>query len=158
MFTGIVEQTGRVERPGRKLRVKTGFTDLAYGESVSVGGVCLTVAKLSGDVADFDLVNETLRKTTLGKLRRGDRVNLERSLRVGDRMSGHVVQGHVDGTGTVARAGKTMKVETDLAAQMVPKGSVTMPQRSPQNWSSTGIIAFAPAATARSVAASASAT
>ena len=126
MFTGIIEQTGRVERPGRRLRVRTGFDDLAYGESVAVGGVCLTVAKLSGDAAEFDLVNETLRRTTLGRLRRGDRVNLERSLRAGDRLSGHVVQGHVDGTGRVARAGRLLKVETPLAAQMAPKGSVAV--------------------------------
>ena len=119
MFTGIVERTGRVASPGRRLVVDTGWTDLALGESVAVAGVCLTVAR-------FDLVPETLKKTNLGDLRRGDRVNLERALRHGDRISGHLVQGHVEGTGRVARSGAVLRVETDLAVQMTPKGSIAV--------------------------------
>jgi riboflavin synthase alpha subunit len=126
MFTGIVERTGRVARPGRRLVVDTGWSDLAPGESVAVAGVCLTVARLSGTTAEFDLVAETLNRSSLGRFRRGDRVNLERALRHGDRISGHLVQGHVEGTGLVAQAGKTLRVETDLAAQMIPKGSVAV--------------------------------
>lgn len=126
MFTGIIERQGRVAAPGRKLRVATGWTDLKFGESVAVQGVCLTVARLEGDVAGFDLVAETLSRTTLGDLRSGDRVNLERALRASDRLSGHLVQGHVDGTGLVARAGSMLHVETPLAAQLVPKGSVAV--------------------------------
>jgi riboflavin synthase len=126
MFTGIVARKGRVVRPGRRLVLDTGWTDLAHGESVSVAGVCLTVARLDGPTAAFDLVAETLKKTTLGRLKRGDRVNLERALRHGDRLSGHLVQGHVEGSGLVTRTGKTLRVETELASQMVPKGSITV--------------------------------
>ena len=126
MFTGIVERMGRVVRPGRRLALETGWTDLALGESVSVAGVCLTVARLDGPLAHFDLVAETLKKTNLGGLRRGDRVNLERALRHGDRISGHLVQGHVEGTGQVTQSGQTLRVETDLALQMIPKGSITV--------------------------------
>ncbi|HVR87907.1 MAG TPA: riboflavin synthase, partial [Planctomycetota bacterium] len=97
MFTGIVARKGRVLRPGRRLVVDTGWTDLAPGESVAVAGVCLTVARLDGPHAAFDLVRETLKKSNLGRLKRGDRVNLERALRHGDRISGHLVQGHVEG-------------------------------------------------------------
>ena len=126
MFTGIVERTGRVVSPGRRLVIETGWTDLALGESVAVAGVCLTVAKLSGTLARFDLVRETLKRTNLGDLRHNDRVNLERALRHGDRISGHLVQGHVEGTGRVTRSGKTLRVETDLAPRMIPKGSITV--------------------------------
>lgn len=126
MFTGIVQRKGRVVRPGRRLVVETGWTDLAPGESVAVAGACLTVARTRGAEAEFDIVPETLRKTNLGLLRRGDRVNLERALRHGDRLSGHLVQGHVEGTGRVAQAGRTLRVETALASQMIPKGSITV--------------------------------
>jgi riboflavin synthase len=126
MFTGIVERMGRVARPGRRLVVDTGWTDLAHGESVAVAGVCLTVARRSDTAAQFDLVPETLKKTNLGSLKRGDRVNLERALRHGDRLSGHLVQGHVEGTGRVTQSGKNLRIETDLAAHMIPKGSITV--------------------------------
>jgi riboflavin synthase len=126
MFTGIVARKGRVVRPGRRLVLDTGWKDLAHGESVAVAGVCLTVAKLDGATASFDLVAETLKKTTLGRLKRGDAVNLERALRHGDRISGHLVQGHVEGTGVATQTGKTLRIETDLAAQMIPKGSITV--------------------------------
>ena len=126
MFTGIVARKGRVLRPGRRLIVETGWTDLTHGESVAVAGVCLTVAKLDGPSVAFDLVSETLKKTNLGKLKRGDRVNLERALRHGDRISGHLVQGHVEGTGLVAKAGSTLRIETELAGHLIPKGSVTV--------------------------------
>ncbi|RPH38061.1 MAG: riboflavin synthase [Planctomycetota bacterium] len=126
MFTGIVDRMGRVVRPGRRLVLETRWNDLAPGESVGVSGVCLTVARLDGPRAHFDLVAETLKKTNLGALRRGDRVNLERALRHGDRLSGHLVQGHVEGTGRVTQSGRTLRVETDLAPQMIPKGSITV--------------------------------
>ncbi|HEX7899649.1 MAG TPA: riboflavin synthase [Planctomycetota bacterium] len=124
MFTGIVEKRGRVLRAGRRMSVDTGWPDLVLGESISVQGVCLTVARIDGPRAGFDVVAETLRKTTLGGLK--GRVNLERALKAGDRLGGHVVQGHVDGTGEVLQAGATLRVRTPLAAQMVPKGSVAV--------------------------------
>lgn len=126
MFTGIVERTGRVVAPGRRLVLDTGWTDLAFGESVAVAGVCLTVARLDGGRAAFDVVPETIRRSTLGSLRKGDRVNLERALRAGDRLSGHLVQGHVDGTGVVERTGATLVVRSPLAARLLPKGSVAV--------------------------------
>src|SRR5204862_2764106 len=124
MFTGIVERQGRVVKAGRRLGIETGWKDLAHGESVSVSGVCLTVARQSNTLTEFDIVQETLQKTRLGRLKRGDRVNLERALRHGDRISGHLVQGHIEGTGRVTQAGNTLRVETELASQMVPKGSI----------------------------------
>ncbi len=126
MFTGIVERMGRVVRPGRKLAVDTGYRDLKPGESLCVGGACLTVARIDGTTAGFDVVPETMRRTHLGDLRAGDRVNLERALRAGDRLGGHVVQGHVDGTGRVSAAGRTLRIETPLAAQLVSQGSVSV--------------------------------
>jgi riboflavin synthase alpha subunit len=126
MFTGIVERMGRVAAPGRRLAIETGWTDLRRGESIAVAGVCLTVARIEGSRAGFDVVPETIRRTTLRALRRDDRVNLERALRASDRLGGHLVLGHVDGTGTVARPGATVRIASPLAAQLVPKGSVAI--------------------------------
>jgi riboflavin synthase len=126
MFTGIVEKRGRVLRAGRRMEVDTGWRDLVLGESVSVSGVCLTVARIDGPRAGFDVVTETMKKTSLGGLKPGDEVNLERALKSGDRLGGHVVQGHVDGTGVVLRSGAELRVRTPLAAQMVAKGSVAV--------------------------------
>ncbi len=101
MFTGIVEGTcpivGVAEHAaGRRLTVD--FPDpLVAGESVAIDGACLTVAAVEAGRADFDVIAETLRLTTLGRRRVGDRVNVERALRAGDRLGGHFVQGHVEG-------------------------------------------------------------
>lgn len=108
MFTGIIQTTGRVERaqargggvrltlaPGRRL------ARLALGESIAVDGACMTVTSGNGARFTVDVSPESVRRTTLGELRRGARVNLERSLRVGDRLGGHIVLGHVDGVGKV---------------------------------------------------------
>ncbi len=110
MFTGIVETAGTVQsitfREGGArfvLRVGTMAQELTLGESVAVNGCCLTVTDFNAaaGTAAFDLLSETLRVTSLGQLEEGDIVNLERALRVGDRLSGHFVQGHVDATATV---------------------------------------------------------
>lgn len=126
MFTGIVERQGSVVTPGRKLLVETGWRDLRRGESVAVSGVCLTVARVDGPRAGFDVVAETIRRSTLGTLRPGSSVNLERALRAGDRLGGHVVLGHVDGTGTVLRPGSTLVIRSPLATELVSKGSVAI--------------------------------
>jgi riboflavin synthase alpha subunit len=84
------------------------------------------VSRIDGSRAGFDVHEETARKTTLARLRAGGRVNLERALRAGDRLGGHLVQGHVDGTGVVRRTGRWLEVETPLALQLVPKGSVAV--------------------------------
>ncbi len=111
MFTGLVEEVGRVAevRPGDEgarvsLRAPLVREGLAVGDSVSVNGACLTAVALAGDGFAVDAVAETLRRTALGGLGPGDPVNLERALRLGDRLGGHLVQGHVDATGTIVGA------------------------------------------------------
>jgi len=108
VFTGIIQTTGRVERVqsrsgGVRLTVAPvrRLPRLALGESIALDGACMTVTSGSGVRFTVDVSPESLRRTTMGDLRRGSRVNLERSLRVGDRLGGHIVLGHVDGVGTV---------------------------------------------------------
>ncbi len=104
MFTGIVEETGSVDRlEPRRLTVKAEkvLEDLKLGDSIAINGACLTVVDLGPRSFSVDLSPETLRRTSLGSLAAGGVVNLERALAVGDRMGGHIVQGHVDGTGRI---------------------------------------------------------
>jgi riboflavin synthase len=141
MFTGLVEAIGlidRVEPDGAGgcllvVREPELAPQLAPGESVAVNGACLTVVARDADAFHFQAGPETLRLTNLGGLVRGDTVNLERALRVGDRLGGHLVQGHVDGLGTLRERGRddgwqvvTFGCPPELAAQMVPKGSVAV--------------------------------
>ncbi len=146
VFTGIIQHVGRVVRADGALR-RVGATDayrlevdvgplasgLSTGASVAVNGACLTVAELRGAAARFDVVPETWRRTTLGGLRAGEPVNLERSLRVGDPLDGHFVQGHVDGVGTVRRIDRgggewrlQARCDADLLDLIVPKGSIAL--------------------------------
>jgi riboflavin synthase len=112
MFGGIVTGRGEVHRVGpvpgadRRIVVRIGALRRGprRGDSISVSGVCLTVAAVHGKLAAFDVVGETIRRTTLGALRAGDEVNLEAALRVGDEIGGHQVSGHVDGVGVVRKA------------------------------------------------------
>ncbi len=107
MFTGIVKELGTVdalERAGEGARVRVRAelaTELAEGDSVCVNGVCLTVSRASGETFEADVMNQTLSLTTLGELGQGARVNLEPPVRAGEPLGGHLVQGHVDGTGEV---------------------------------------------------------
>jgi riboflavin synthase, alpha subunit len=108
MFTGIIEETGRVERFERggdawKLRVaaKAALADVAVGDSIAVNGCCLTVVKFDEEGLEFDLLEETRRLTSISAIKPGAAVNLERSLRFGGKMGGHFVTGHVDGLGVV---------------------------------------------------------
>ncbi len=140
MFTGIVETTGRITETrasasGRRLRVRVDGTiaDCRVGESICVHGVCLTVAAASPELLDFDVVPETLQSTNLGRKRAGDQVNIERSLRVGDRLDGHIVQGHVDGIATVVTIERSshehvvwLRSEDTLRPFIIPKGSITV--------------------------------
>src|SRR5436190_1200888 len=110
MFTGIIQATGRVERrgtsgSGARLTIATPrpLPRLALGESIAVNGACLTVAARRDRRFTVDVSPETLRRTTLGRMAPGTRVNLERALRMGDRMGGHIVQGHVDGVGRLEK-------------------------------------------------------
>jgi len=105
MFTGIVEEVGTVRSAGAgRLTVAARKVpdDTALGDSVAVNGVCLTIVDMTSDLFSVDVMPETLRRTNLGSLKAGDRVNLERPLAVGGRFGGHFVQGHIDGTGRVA--------------------------------------------------------
>ena len=138
MFTGIVERSVPVAAAeptpaGRRIVVAADWPDVRHGESVAVNGVCLTVAEQPPGRLAFDVIGETLAKTNLGELKAGDAVHVERSLRVGDRFDGHVVQGHVDGTARVvaiqddpADWRMTVEAPADLARYVVPKGSVTL--------------------------------
>ena len=107
MFTGLVETIATVRRlerngDGAHLELETSLAkELEQGDSVAINGVCLTAVQIDGDGFRADVMAETLRRSSLGPLHEGDRVNVELPLRAGDRMGGHVVQGHVDGTGTV---------------------------------------------------------
>lgn len=111
MFTGIIQAVGRIavhEQRGGDARLvidaaTLGLGDVAIGDSIAVAGACLTVVAIEGTQWTADVSAETLRLTTLGGLRAGDAVNLEKSLRLSDRLGGHLVSGHVDGIGTVAR-------------------------------------------------------
>ena len=104
MFTGIVEETGRVEVAGSRLAI--GCTrvmeDMTLGASIAVNGVCLTAVELRPNGFTADLAPETLDRSNLGDLKAGDPVNLERPITLAARLSGHIMQGHVDGTGTIA--------------------------------------------------------
>ncbi len=139
MFSGIVERVGTIERraesnAGVSFHVRAGFDPApAPGASIAVHGVCLTVERASEGAFDVTAVAETLRRTNLGALTEGARVNLERALRVGDEIGGHWVQGHVDGLGTVAavetRGGDVrVAIETPapLRRYVAEKGSITV--------------------------------
>lgn len=139
MFTGLVEALGTVhflEEMGEQARlfIAIPFSDeLLLGDSVAVNGCCLTVADISGTDIAFDVLAQTLRVTSLGNLSAGSVVNLERALRVGDRLGGHFVQGHVDGTGVILlleKTGQDHVVEISLPAEIhrlcVGKGSIAI--------------------------------
>jgi len=139
MFTGIVTHVGRVTRIealGGDTRLTIAadngyFSDVALGDSISVGGACLTAVQLEGESFAADVSVETLNVTTLGTLREGDRVNLEKALRLCDRLGGHLVSGHVDGVGRVvsiqpdARSQRwTFEAPQAIARYIAVKGSI----------------------------------
>lgn len=140
MFTGIVIGMGRVvglRRSGEAAQLELDMGALAeqvgLGDSVAVDGTCLTASARDGGRVCFDVIRETLQKTTLGSLQPGNRVNLELALRYGDRMGGHFVTGHVDGVGVIAAkvtdSGQTtlsVHVSERLAAGMIAKGSIAI--------------------------------
>lgn len=141
MFTGIIEEIGRVEAlesraAGARLRIacKTVLEDATPGASIAVNGVCLTAVDLTRDSFGADLAPETLRRTNLGDLRVGSVVNLERPLAPTGRMSGHIVQGHVDGTGELVGLSPLgsenwwldVRVPDELDPYLVFKGSIAL--------------------------------
>lgn len=138
MFTGIIHKTSAISRvdrvpSGLRIILPAFADDHMIGESIAVNGVCLTLAATSGTSLSFDVIPETLDKTNLGTLKLGDVVHAERSLRAGDPIDGHFVQGHVDGTATLLEqiADETqcrlrLEAPADLAKYLVPKGSVAI--------------------------------
>ena len=140
MFTGIVEELGHVVSLAHgpdsavvRIRGPLVTADAAPGASIAVNGICLTVVELDADSFCVDVMAETLRRTCLGELTPGSPVNLERAVAVGDRLGGHLVQGHVDGTGTILarQPGDRWEVVTislpgELARYVVEKGSITV--------------------------------
>lgn len=140
MFSGLVEKLARVSRvteapPGRRLTINAGEAahDAHLGDSIAVNGCCLTVVARDGNELSFDVGPETLRCTNLGRLEPGAAVNLERSLRMGDRLGGHFVTGHVDAQGDVRTRrdeGEWTYLEVgaspDVMRHLVPKGSVAL--------------------------------
>jgi riboflavin synthase len=143
VFTGIVEELGelldRVERPDAARFTISGplaCSDARSGDSIAVNGVCLTVVDVDGGVFTADVIGETLRRSSLGPTRIGNRLNLERAAKLGDRLGGHLVQGHVDGTGTVlsrtapreAAPWELVRIgmPAALARYVVEKGSITV--------------------------------
>ena len=141
MFTGIVECRGRIahfERKEGRVDLAVDMSpylteDVAIGDSIALDGLCLTVTAIDGARLSFQAIPETLEKTALADFGVGDGLNVERALRAGDRLGGHIVQGHVDGTGVVRevrRDGEDVRMRVDcseeIAALLVPKGSVTV--------------------------------
>jgi riboflavin synthase len=137
VFTGIVEELGEItaveQLPNAARLAVRGpvvTSDARHGDSIAVNGVCLTVVEVSGPVFTVDVVNETLRRSSLDKAAPGDRVNLERAAALGQRLGGHIVQGHVDGTGVLLsrdEAGLTrFGLPATLSRYLVEKGSITV--------------------------------
>ena len=141
MFTGIVEELGRIRAitetdGGRRLEIdaSTVLADAHVGDSIAVNGCCLTVVELAEDHWAADAVTETLNRTSLGTFAIGDVVNLERPVRVEDRLAGHIVQGHVDGVGTLDERdplpdGSTrmrFRIPAEVLRYVVEKGSITL--------------------------------
>lgn len=143
MFTGIVEGIGKItkiekktdSRSAVKMTVDLGkhARGLKIGQSVALNGVCLTVTKISNSKCNFEMIEETTKKTDLGNLKEGGIINIERSLKVGDRMEGHFVLGHVDGVGVIKKIEKKPKeikiwfeIPKNLTKFVVQKGSIAI--------------------------------
>lgn len=143
MFTGIVEGVGKVEKISKDTKNRSAIQmtvnlgkhskGLKIGQSVALNGVCLTVTKLSKTNCIFEMIEETTKKTDLGNLRPGEIINIERSLKAGDRLEGHFVLGHVDGVGIIKKILKKPKevqvwfeIPKNLAKYVVKKGSIAV--------------------------------
>ncbi|MBQ9816302.1 MAG: riboflavin synthase [Proteobacteria bacterium] len=138
MFTGLIETTGQIRRilpadEGVQLTISSSLRNYQLGESIAVNGICLTVISFDHDSFRADASSETLARTNLGTLHPGDEVHLERALKLGDRLGGHWVSGHIDGTGTIAHTtphgsslAVTIQAAPNLLRYIVEKGSVTL--------------------------------
>lgn len=140
MFTGIIEAKGRVMKieplgQGRRLTVEipSRLTELCLGDSINVNGACLTITEEQGQMIGVDISQETLQRTTYGGMKEGDEVNLERALRLSDRLGGHIVTGHVDGVGIIAQKRRErefvllqIRIPGALSRYVVEKGSIAV--------------------------------
>ncbi len=143
MFTGIIEGICKVTKISQNTKNRSAFQitvdlgkhtkGLKIGQSVALNGVCLSVTKISKNKCNFEMIDETIKKTDLGNLRLGEKVNIERSLKVGDSMEGHFVLGHVDGVGTISKIEKKpkevkvwFKIPKNLQKFVVKKGSIAL--------------------------------
>ena len=143
MFTGIIQGVGKIEKISQITKNRSAFKmtvdlgkhvrGLKVGQSVALNGVCLSATKISKNKCDFEMIDETIKQTDLGNLVPGTKVNIERSLKVGDRMEGHFVLGHVDGVGIIKKIEKKPKevkvwfeVPKKLVKFIVKKGSIAI--------------------------------
>jgi riboflavin synthase len=143
MFTGIIEGLGNIvsfdkktnNRSAAKMKINIGkiAKGLKIGDSVAINGVCLTAISISKGITEFEMVGETIKKTNLGSLECGDKVNIERSLKIGERLEGHFVLGHVDGIGVISKIEKQsnqiqiwVKLPKELSKHIIKKGSITV--------------------------------
>jgi len=143
MFTGIIQGVGKIEKISQNTKNRSAFQmtvdlgkhakGLKVGQSVALNGVCLSATKISKNKCDFEMIDETIKQTDLGNLVPGAKVNIERSLKVGDRMEGHFVLGHVDGVGIIKKIEKKskeikvwFKVPKKLVKFVVKKGSIAI--------------------------------
>ena len=140
MFTGIVERKGKVLRAeyrghGKRLALElpADLTDVQLGDSININGSCLTVVEKKGQIIEFDLSSETLQKTILGDLRGGESVNLERALKLTDRLGGHIVTGHIDGIGVIVEKRQEtefihlrLRIPKTISRYVVQKGAIAI--------------------------------
>lgn len=140
MFTGIIEDTGkilRIENRGQEkrliLEIRFDLTEVQLGDSINVNGVCLTIVEKRGRTIGLDLSSETLQKTVLGELKEGDQVNFERALKLTDRLGGHIVTGHIDGIGVILEKRKEgdfihlkIRIPKFVSRYVVQKGSIAI--------------------------------
>lgn len=143
MFTGIIQGVGKIEKISQNTKNRSAFQmtvdlgkhakGLKVGQSVALNGVCLSATKISKNKCDFEMIDETIKQTDLGNLVPGAKVNIERSLKVGDRMEGHFVLGHVDGVGIIKKIEKKptevkvwFEVPKKLVKFVVKKGSIAI--------------------------------
>lgn len=140
MFTGIVEEMGKIKKIYRgsdsarlTIEGEKVLADVKLGDSIAVNGICLTVVVFNDRYFEVDVMAETLRKTNLAELKPGDRINLERALRVGDRLGGHIVSGHIDGVGVISGQRREdiavlteIKAPAEVMKYVVRKGSVAI--------------------------------
>ncbi len=140
MFTGIIEGKGKVLRVERRggarwltIEFPPHLTEIQLGDSISINGVCLTIVEKGDQTSKFDLSEETIKRSVLGELKEGDPVNLERALRLNDRLGGHFVTGHIDGIGVITEKKKErdfvnlrVRVPENVSKYVVPKGSIAI--------------------------------